>query len=72
MPRKKANTEISQLNFSAMPTKTRERFKEFEHNYKKAYSQPGLSSSQVGKMVLEVGLDNCEPEVEKKLKQHDK
>lgn len=64
---KEKNTD--QINFFAMPIKTIERFNDFENRYKKTYGARKTSRSGVGAMVLEMGMDVGDKEIEKKLKQ---
>lgn len=59
--------ETDQLNFFSTPISTIERFNDFMHKYKKAYKTK-VTQSNIGAMLLEVGLDVCEKELEQKIK----
>lgn len=59
--------KTDQLNFYATPIETIDRFNNFEHNYKKIYKSKA-SRSAIGSLVLELGMDVGEKEIQEKLK----
>lgn len=66
MPRKKTEP-TEQLNFSATPTSTADRFRDFKYKFKKL-KNPKATDSQVGALTLEAGMDSLEREFETEIK----
>lgn len=62
--------KTDQLNFYSTPISTIQRFRDFAHNFRKLRNLKA-TDSQVGTMVLEVGLEACEKELEKKENKND-
>lgn len=57
-----------QFNLSATPRSIIARFNDFMHSYKKNYNSKA-NKSEIGAIVLDVGLTACEKELATKSKQ---
>lgn len=55
--------ETGQLNFFATPVATIRKFRDFAHKFKMSKNSKA-SDSQIGAMLLEVGIEICEKELE--------
>ena len=64
MPKPRKEVETGQLNLFATPIPTINRFRDFVYLFKKKRN-PKASDSQIGAMLLNIGMDSGFKELEK-------
>jgi hypothetical protein len=63
--KKQETKETDQFNLFSTPVSTIERFNKFYNNYRQVYNRKATRSN-VGAIILDLGLTICEQELERK------